>query len=244
MRGATGLAAGGPLGFPAAALGELSGERSHAITEPVAADPAAEEAATKSVAFTIAVIALGAKMAKADGEVTRNEVAAFREFFHVPPDQEANVQRFFDQAKRDVAGYQVYARQIARLFSTSSPVLEKLLGGLFHIAKADGVVPPAELDYLRNVAHIFGFDEAAFERIRRSHLGGALVDENPYAVLGATASASDAALKTAYRRLMREHHPDRLIGAGMPAEAIQLANQKVAAITAAWEKVRLERKLA
>ncbi|MEJ0070137.1 MAG: TerB family tellurite resistance protein [Pseudomonadota bacterium] len=143
------------------------------------------------------MIALGAKMAKADGEVTRNEVAAFREFFYVPPDQEANVQRFFDQAKRDVAGYEVYARQIARLFSTSSPVLEKLLGGLFHIAKADGAVPPAELAYLNNVARIFGFDEAAFERIRRSHLGADLIAENPYAVLGEAPSASDAVLKTA-----------------------------------------------
>jgi DnaJ like chaperone protein len=241
MRGAAGLAAGGPLGFPAAALGELSGELSRAGPEPQS-DEAEDN--TKSVAFTIAVIALGAKMAKADGEVTRNEVAAFREFFYVPPEQEANVQRFFDQAKRDVAGYQAYARQIARLFKTSSPVLEKLLGGLFHIAKADGAVPPIELEYLRNVAHIFGFDEVAFERIRRSHLGAELIAEDPYAVLGAARSASDDELKTAYRRLMREHHPDRLIGQGMPAEAIRLANQKVAAIGAAWEKVRVERRIA
>ena len=239
MRGAAGLAAGGPLGFPAAALGELSGERTH-----VGPAPAEPEDQTKSVAFTIAVIALGAKMAKADGEVTRQEVQAFREFFYVPPEEAANVQRFFDQAKRDVAGYQVYARQIARLFETSSPVLEKLLGGLFHIAKADGKVPPAELEYLRTVADIFGFDDVAFERIRRSHLGPELIAEDPYAVLGQPREASDDVLKTAYRRLMLEHHPDRLIGQGMPAEAIELANQKVAAIAAAWEKVQLERKLA
>ncbi len=238
MRGATGLAASGPLGFAAAALGELSGERSRA-GEPVD-EP---EDNTKSVAFTIAVIALGAKMAKADGEVTRDEVAAFREIFHVPPEQEANVQRFFDQAKRDVAGYQVYARQIARLFKTNPSVLEKLLGGLFHIAKADGAVPAAELAYLRDVAGIFGFDAAAFERIRRSHLGPELVAEDPYAVLGVLKSASDDALKATYRQLMRENHPDRLIGAGLPAEAIRLANQKVAAITAAWDTIRSERNL-
>jgi DnaJ like chaperone protein len=238
MRGATGLAASGPFGFAAAALGELSGERSRA-------DEAAEpEDNTKSVAFTIGVIALAAKMAKADGEVTRDEVAAFREIFQVPPEQAANVQRFFDQAKRDVAGYQVYARQIARLFKTNPSVLEKLLGGLFHIAKADGAVPAAELAYLRDVAGIFGFDEAAFERIRRSHLGPELIAEDPYAVLGLLRDASDAALKAAYRQLMRENHPDRLIGAGMPAEAIRLANQKVAAITAAWETIRTERNIA
>lgn len=237
MRSAAGLAAAGPFGFAAAALAELSGART-SIADEESADN------TKSIGFTIAVIALAAKLAKVDGEVSRDEVAAFREIFHVPPDQEANVQRFFDQAKRDVAGYEVYARQVARLFKTDPAVLEKLLGGLFHIAKADGAVPPSEMTYLRNVAEIFGFDAAQFERIRRSHLGAALIDEDPYAVLGQTAAASDDTLKTAYRRLMREHHPDLLIGAGMPQEAIRLANQKVAAITAAWEKVRLARNLA
>lgn len=236
MRSAAGLAASGPFGFAAAALGELSGARTSVADE----DP---EDNTKSIGFTIAVIALGAKLAKADGEVSRDEVAAFREFFHVPPDQEANVQRFFDQAKRDVAGFEVYARQVARLFKTEPAVLEKLLGGLFNIAKASGIVP-AELAYLRRVAEIFGFDDAAFERIRRSHLGAALIDEDPYAVLGQRSSASDDELKTAYRRLMHENHPDLLIGAGMPQEAIQLATQKAAAITAAWQKVRLARNIA
>lgn len=235
MRGASSLPSLGPLGFPAAALG-------HVDIEPPTAEPAEDH--TKSIAFTIGVIALAAKMAIADGVVSRDEVAAFREVFHVPPDQEANVQRFFDLAKRDVAGYESYARQIARLFKTNPAVLEKLLGGLFHIAKADGRVPPVELDYLRNVARIFGFDETVFERIRRSHLGPELVAEDPYAVLGQPQDSADDQLKAAYRRLMREYHPDRLIGQGMPPEAIRLANQKVAAISAAWEKIRIERGLA
>jgi len=243
LRSATGLAGGGPLGFPAAALGEFDRvpeDASRTVDTETRADT---EDNTRSVAFTIGVIALGAKMAKADGEVTRDEVAAFREFFHVPPDQEANVQRFFDQAKRDVAGYEVYARQIARLFTRSPSVLEKLLGGLFHIAKADGAVPAAELEYLGNVARIFGFDAAQFERIRRSHLGPELIAEDPYAVLGLARDAGDDEIRIAYRRLMLEHHPDRLIGAGMPAEAIALANQKVAAIAAAWAQVRSERNI-
>lgn len=234
MRGTSSLPSLGPLGFPAAALGDVD------IEPP--AEPAEDH--TKSIAFTIGVIALAAKMVIADGVVSRDEVAAFREVFHVPPDQEANVQRFFDLAKRDVAGYESYARQIARLFKANPAVLEKVLGGLFHIAKADGRVPPVELDYLRNVARIFGFDETAFERIRRSHLGPEMVAEDPYAVLGQPRGSDDAQLKAAYRRLMREHHPDRLIGEGMPPEAIQLANQKVAAISAAWEKIRIERGLA
>ena len=100
---------------------------------------------TRSIAFTIGVIALSAKMAKADGVVTRAEIEAFREVFEVPPGQLAHVERFFDQARRDVAGYETYARQIARLLGDRPTVLEQLLGSLFHIARAEGVIHPAEL---------------------------------------------------------------------------------------------------
>ena len=105
-------------------------------------------------AFTTAVTALGAKLAKADGRVSREEVAAFREVFHVPPDEVKNVARVFDQAKRSTAGFEAYARQIAYMFSNRPAVLEELLDALFHIAKADGGVEAGELAYLREVARI------------------------------------------------------------------------------------------
>ncbi|MGB0903458.1 MAG: TerB family tellurite resistance protein, partial [Mangrovicoccus sp.] len=70
----------------------------------------------RSVAFTIAVIALGAKMAKADGQVTRNEVAAFRQVFHIPKAEEDNAARVFNLARQDVAGYEHYARRIRKMF--------------------------------------------------------------------------------------------------------------------------------
>src|SRR5690348_7770353 len=71
---------------------------------------------TRQIAFTIGVIALGAKMAKVDGEVTRQEIEAFQSFFHVPVHEARNVARFFKLAKRDAAGFETYARQVAALF--------------------------------------------------------------------------------------------------------------------------------
>lgn len=200
---------------------------------------------TKSIAFTIGVIALSAKMARADGEVTAAEINAFHEIFQVPPGEERNVDRVFDLARRDTAGYESYARGIARLFREGDAVLEQLLGGLFHIAKADGKVPESELAFIRRVAEIFGFDERAFERIRRSHLGLGDCLDDPFCVLGLTWDADEATIRAAYRRLSRENHPDALVAAGLPAEAVALANEKMAAINAAYDEVlRRHRQLA
>jgi DnaJ like chaperone protein len=195
--------------------------------------------ATKEVAFTIGVVVLGAKMAKADGVVTRDEVRAFREVFHVPPEELKNVGRVFDMARRDAAGYEPYARQIARLFVGNAAVLEDLLHGLFHIAKADGVIHPAELAYLEGVAELFGFDGPAFQRIRAHHMPPDASD--PYVILGVAHDAGDNEVRRAYRRLIREHHPDRLIAQGVPQEFVDLGSQKMAHINEAYERIRRQR---
>jgi len=193
------------------------------------------------VAFTIAIIALSAKLAKADGRVTRDEVTAFKEIFEIPADEARNVAFVFNQARRDTAGYEAYAAQIGRLFRRRPAVLEELLDALFHIARADGEVGEAELIFLATVADRFGFDDAAFERIRAAQLdpeGG-----DPYAVLGVPTGIDDAGLKRAYRALVRAHHPDQLVARGMPPEFVALANHKLAAINAAYERVRARRSL-
>jgi len=229
--GAAGFALGGPLG---ALVGAVAG---HAIDRGIAAQRGtAPVEDMRPAAFTVAVIVLAAKMAKADGVVTRDEVDAFKRIFHIPARELPGVGRLFDQARRDAAGFEPYARQIGRLFHGAPHVLEELLGGLFEIAKADNVVHPAELDYLRRVAAIFGFDDAAFERIRAGHMGVAAAD--PYEVIGVSPEASDAEVRTAYRKLVREHHPDKLIAAGMPEEFIKVANEKLAHINEAYARIR------
>jgi len=249
LGGAAGLIAlGGPLGalLGAAAghaIGRLSRRKSAAVDG--AAAPGLEgldaRAATKQVAFTIAVIALGAKMAKADGIVTRDEVDAFKQVFRVPDDELKNVARVFDQARNSPLGFEAYAGQVARMFRGQPAVLEELLDGLFHIAKADGKVSDEELAYLRDVSRIFGFDDADFARIRESHLGPDLAD--PYGVLGVTRAMDNGAIKAAYRKLVRDTHPDRLMAKGLPPEFVEMATQRLANINAAYDRICKERNI-
>jgi DnaJ like chaperone protein len=234
--GAAGLALGGPIG---ALLGAVAGHAVDKMTGEEASGPIDETASTRKVAFTIGVIVLSAKMAKADGVVTKDEIAAFREVFHVPDDETRNVGRVWDQARKDVAGFELYAQQIAKLFNPGSPVLEELLGSLLHIAKADGVVHENELAYLKRVAEIFGIDELAFQRLLSVH--GAATGNDPYGVLGVEPGASDDEIKSVYRKLIRENHPDRLIAEGMPEEFVRQANEKMAAINAAYDDIRKAR---
>ena len=193
-----------------------------------------------SVAFTIGMIALGAKMAKADGVVTSDEVAAFRQVFEIQPEELANVARVFNLAKQDVAGYDAYARQVARLFTDRPEVLEDVMDGLFHIAKADGVVKDEELEYLRSVAEIFGL-EKRFRCIKARHIKAA--DNDPYEVLGIEPCALDNELRQHYRRLVRDNHPDKHIAAGVPEELIAIATERLAAINSAYDLVARERDL-
>jgi DnaJ like chaperone protein len=195
----------------------------------------------KSLAFTIGVIALGAKMAKADGIVTGDEVAAFKRVFHVPQKELAGVARVFNLAKRDVAGYQAYARQLTRLFAGGHQILEDVLDSLFYIAKADGAVHEREVHYLEDVAGIFGFDAGDFTRIKARHILPEGAD--PYAILGLERSAHDEEIKRRYRKLVRENHPDVHIAAGMPEELIGIANERLARINAAYEEIARERVL-
>ncbi len=192
----------------------------------------------RSVAFTIAVIALGAKMAKADGRVTRDEVAAFREVFHIPPTEEANAARVFNLARSDVAGFDGYARRIVSLFGPGDPVLEDVLEGLFHIALADGEYHPAEDVFLTEVAEIFGLSDATFGAIRARF---SPAHKDPYAVLEVEPEAPLPEVRRRWRALVRETHPDRMIARGLPEEAVKLATRRLAEVNAAYEEILAKR---
>lgn len=239
--GVAGFALGGPLG---ALIGAIAGHgvdklRAQPEADTTPSNPWAEAAQSRQMAFVIAAVALGAKMAKVDGVVTRDEVNAFKQVFQAPPEAMGFIGQVFDQAKREASGFEPYAEQIAAMFRHQPAVLEELLGGLFHIAKADGAVHEAELDYLRRVAGILGFTPAAFERIRASHLPPAEAD--PHSVLGIAPEAGIDEIKRAYRNLVKENHPDTLIAQGLPKEFIELANQKLAAINAAYDALKKRR---
>jgi DnaJ like chaperone protein len=194
----------------------------------------------RQAAFTIGVIALGAKMAKADGIVTRDEVEAFKEVFKVPAGDEHKVARLFNLAKQDVAGYEAYARQLDRLFHDDRQLLTDVMDGLFHIAAADGYLHPDEERFLSKVAHIFGFSDQEYLAIKGRHHRCGLYD--PYNILNASPRATDAELKSQYRKLVAENHPDMLMARGVPPEAVGIATKKLAAINAAYEEITASRR--
>lgn len=189
----------------------------------------------RSVAFTIAVIALSAKMAKADGQVTRAEVTAFREVFHIPPEDERGAARVFNLARQDVAGFEEYARRIGAMFGDRSETLCDLMEGLFFIALADGAYHPAEDAFLERVAEIFGLDDRRFARLRARFVPDARRD--PYAILGVDPDTPLPEIRKAWRGLVRESHPDAMIARGVPPEAVKLSEKRLIDINRAWEEI-------
>lgn len=190
----------------------------------------------RSAAFAIAVIALGAKMAKADGLVTRDEVTAFREVFQISKAEETNAARVYNLARQDIAGFEDYAQKIKAMYGAESETLTDLFEGLFYIALADGSYHPGEDDFLTSVAGIFGFNDQTFSRLRAQFVPDAMRD--PYDVLGVSADAPLADVKAAWRTLVRDSHPDRMLARGVPVEALQLAEKRLIAVNQAWESIQ------
>ncbi|MSP81536.1 MAG: molecular chaperone DjiA [Alphaproteobacteria bacterium] len=234
LGGVAGFALGGPLG---ALIGAVAGH----VVDRASGQGAGPDVATKQVAFTIALVVLAAKLAKADGVVTRDEVAAFKRVFRIPESEIRGVGELFNRAKADAAGFEPYARQIGEIFQGRPAILEELLDALFVIAKADGTISGPEIALLEKVAQRFGLEDGVFARLAAEH--GAAVSKDPYVILGVARSVGDPELKAAYRKLVRENHPDTLMADGMPPEFAALANQRLALINDAYDRLARERGL-
>ncbi|QFT47038.1 DnaJ-like protein DjlA [Roseivivax sp. THAF40] len=193
----------------------------------------------RSVAFTIAVIALSAKMAKADGQVSRSEVAAFREVFHIAPEDEAGAARVFNLARQDVAGFEDYAARIAAMFRGDQAVLCDLMEGLFHIALADGTYHPKEDAFLTRVAEVFDLSGTRFRTLRTRYAPDA--DPDPYAILGVDPDTPLPDIRRAWRALVRDSHPDRMVARGLPEEAVKMSEKRLIAVNRAWEEISASR---
>ena len=191
-------------------------------------------------AFSTAVTALGAKLARADGRVAALEFEAFSEVFTPQPGGERNVQRLFDLARQTTHGYESYARRLAKRYRKCPQLLEDVVDGLFHIAKSDGAMTDQELEYLQRVSELFGLSSLAFRRVKATHLG---VDpDDPYAILEVAPDAPEDKVRSAWRRALSDAHPDRVIARGLPPEYVEVAHAKAAAINAAFEAIMRERR--
>jgi DnaJ like chaperone protein len=191
-------------------------------------------------AFSTAVTALGAKLAKADGRAQASEYDAFSQVFLVEPGSEGNVRRLYQLARQTTRGFESYARRLAKRYRSCPQILEDVLDGLFHIARADGAVTSDELVYLERVGQLFGLSELTFRRLKATHLGAD--NDDPYAVLGVRHDASDEELRAAWKAQLSEAHPDRARARGLPSEFIEVAEAKAAAINAAFDAAMRERR--
>ena len=189
----------------------------------------------RSVAFTIAVIALSAKMAKADGLVTRDEVTAFREVFQIAQADEPGAAKVFNLARQDVAGFEDYATRIRAMFEGHPKTLTDLVEGLFHIAMADGFYHPNENAFLERVAEIFRMPDREFRILRARFVPDA--DRDPYDVLGVSPDMALDDIRRIWRQLVRDNHPDAMVARGVPEEAVQLAEKRMADINRAWDEI-------
>jgi len=195
----------------------------------------------RQVGFSVAMIALSAKMAKADGIVTPEEVTAFQEMFDIPEDEFSNVSKLYNLARQDVAGYEVYAARVKRLFPDDPLILEDVMNLLFHVAKADGLYHNAEIAFMDHIAEIFEIRGRDYDRIRLRHMEPE--DGDPYILMEAERDWDNDRMKSHYRKLVSENHPDRMIARGVPQEFIAMATERLSEINKAWDLIKLERGL-
>jgi len=222
----------------ASAVGDAGGGFLGELARVLGLDRAIEP--QNDIAFTIAVIALSAKMARVDGVVSPLEMQAFKQVFQTAPDEERNVKRVFDLAKQDVAGYESYADEIAKLLKDNRKLLQDVLEGLMYVAAVDGALHPEEDAFLADVAQRFGFSPSEFRFFRARFVAD---HGNPYDALRLSPQATDEEIKRQYRKLVADNHPDKLMGRGVPAEFVEIATRKLAAINAAYDVIAKERGL-
>lgn len=191
-------------------------------------------------AFSTAVTALGAKLARADGSAHASEYEAFSTVFQADPGSEGNVRRLYQLARQTTRGFEGYARRLRKRYGGCPQLLEDVLDGLFHIAASDGAVTTDELAYLERVCELFGLSPLTFRRLKATHLGAA--NDDPYAILGVAPDASNEEVRAAWRAQLSEAHPDRARARGLPSEFIEVAEAKAAAINAAYDEIVRERK--
>ena len=232
-----GFAIGGPLG---ALIGAAGGHFMDWMQKEGASSSSKDskkyKEQDKHVAFTIAVVVLAAKMAKADGHVTDDEITKFEEICKIPEMHRNHAQRLFKQAQKDSQGYAVYAKQMQSLFQDQYDVLCELLWILAQIAHADGIIHHSEQKILEDIANIFHINNTDFENITQLTVKDS--DNNPYKILKIDEQANDEEIKKAHRQLVRENHPDILMAKGIPQEFIDLATEKVAGINEAYDRIK------
>ena len=227
--GMIGLSLGGPFGM---LLGSLIGGK---ISRAKSRTGFGSFAQPQQV-FALSLIVLSAKLSKADGQVSKEELIAVKDKLRIPDNELDQVGKIFNKAKEESAGYEQYAQQIAQIYKGNINVLEEVINILFYIAEADGNISNSELQMIEQIARIFGLTEIQFNSIKESRKSSDKV--NPYIVLESKPDDEIEIIRKRYLKLSKEHHPDLLLSKGVPEEVINESKAKMRAINSAWDQVQ------
>ncbi len=194
------------------------------------------------VAFFTALFACLAKIAKADGRVSEEEVSKIESFisnkFNFSEDERNFAINIFQKAKSDSVPFEAYAKQLYQLLGSSPNSLLVFYELLFELAMADGEMHENEERLLRKIPNIFGFDKNVYKDLYNKYVGNI---SNAYEILGVTKSMTLEEIKKVYRVKRKEFHPDALISKGLPEELIEKAKEKFIEIQAAFEIIEKEK---
>ena len=185
--------------------------------------------------FAISLVILTAKLAKADGQVSKEELIAIKDKLKIPDHEIDQVGKIFNKAKEDSLGYEPYAKQIAQIYQKQPAVLDEVINILFYVAESDGNVSDPELVMIRNISNIFGLSGRQFDGIRESRKDSDKL--NPYVVLGCNSNDDFSTIRKKYLKLSKEHHPDALVSKGVPKEVIEESKKKMRAINSAFDAI-------
>ena len=174
--------------------------------------------------FALSLIVLSAKLSKADGQVSKEELVAVKDKLKIPENEIEQVGKIFNKAKEESTGYEPYAQQIAQIYKNNPNVLEEVINILFYIAEADGNVSQSELNMMQHIAQIFGLNESQFNSIKESRKSSDKL--NPYVVLGSKPEEDLSSIRKKYIQLSKENHPDLLVSKGVPTEVIDESKKK------------------
>ena len=227
--GMIGFSLGGPFGMLLGSL--LGGKISRSRT-----NQGFRASAQSQRIFALSLIVLSAKLSKADGQVSREELIAVKDKLKIPENEIDEVGKIFNRAKDESTGYEPYAKQIAQFYQGNINILEEVINILFYIAESDGKVSSAELDMIENIAKIFGLTQVQFNSIKESRKGSDKL--NPYVVLESKPDDDLQSIRKNYLRLSKENHPDLLLSKGVPQEVIDESKNKMRAINSAWDQIQ------
>ena len=228
--GMIGFSFGGPFGMLLGSLigGKISRARSRSSGFGSFAQP--------QQIFALSLIVLSAKLSKADGQVSKEELIAVRDKLKIPDNEIEQVGKIFNKAKEESTGYEPYAQQISQIYKSNPNVLEEVINILFYIAEADGNISQSEMNMIQHIAEIFGLNNTQFNSIKESRKSSDKL--NPYIVLGCNPDDSLQNIRKKYLKLSKEHHPDLLISKGVPKEVIEESKKKMRSINSAWDQIQ------